>query len=175
MNREGKAASVTELRDRFQRASVALVAKSTGLSVAKTQELRRALRQAGGEFKIAKNTLARRALKNSAYGILDELLTGPTGLVFGYDDPVAVAKVLVRFAEENDKLSIAGGVLEGRLLKGTTVTELAKLPSREVLLGTFLALLQAPAARLLRTLQEPGARLARLLGQVRDRLEQKDS
>lgn len=174
MNREGKAASVAELQARFERASVTLVASSTGLTVAKTQELRRALRQAGGELKIAKNTLARRALKDTAYAILDELLAGPTGLVFGYDDPVAVAKVLVRFAEQNDKLSIAGGVLEGRLLAGPAVADLAKLPSREVLLATLLALVQAPAARLLRTVQEPGARLARLLGQVRDRLEKQD-
>ena len=174
MNREGKVASVAELQGRFQRASVTLVATATGLTVAKTQELRRALRQAGGEFKIAKNTLARRALKDTAYAVLDELLIGPTGLVFGYEDPVAVAKVLVRFAEENAKLSISGGVLEGRLLAGAAVTDLAKLPSREVLLGTLLAVVQAPATRLLRTLQEPGASLVRLLGRVRDRLEQQD-
>jgi len=174
VNREEKVASVAELQDRFQRASVTLVASSTGLTVAKTQELRRALRQAGGEFKIAKNTLARRALKDTAFGVLEELLIGPTGLVFGYDDPVAVAKVLVRFAEENDKLSITGGALEGRLLPGTAVSDLAKLPSREVLLATLLAVIQAPATQLLRTLQEPGARLARLLGQVRDRLEKQD-
>lgn len=172
MNREEKVASVTELQERFQRASVTLVAAPKGLTVAKTRELRRALRQAGGELKIAKNTLARRALKDTAYGVLDELLKGPTGLVFGYDDPIAVAKVLVRFAEENAKLSITGGVLDGRLLPGHAVTELAKLPSREVLLGMLLGLLQAPAVQLLRTIQEPGARMARLLGKVRDSREQ---
>ena len=174
MNREEKVASVTELQARFRRASVTLVAASKGLTVAKTRELRRALRQAGGELKVAKNTLARRALKDTAFAVLEELLTGPTGLVFGYDDPIAVAKVLVRFTEENAKLSITGGALEGRLLPGTAVTELAKLPSREVLLGMLLGLLQAPATQLLRTIQEPGARFARLLGKVRDSREQQD-
>jgi large subunit ribosomal protein L10 len=173
VNREEKAASVAALRDRFRQATVALVATSQGLSVAKVQQLRRALKNAGGELKVAKNTLARRALKETAYARLEELLEGPTGLVLGYADPVAVAKVLVRFAEENEKLSIRAGVLDGKVLQPAAVTELAKLPTREVLIGQLLGLLQAPAAQLLRTIQEPGARLARLLDRLRARLEER--
>ena len=172
MNREEKTTSVAALHERFKQATVTLVATSTGLSVGKMQQLRRALKQAGGEYKVAKNTLARRALKDTAYGRLESLLEGPTGLVFGYSDPVAVAKVLVRFAEENEKLSIKAAALDGSLLEPAAVTELAKLPSREALLGKLLGLLQAPAAQLLRTIQEPGARLARVLDQTRQRLEQ---
>lgn len=171
MNRQQKATAVADLQERFGRASVALIARSSGLTVAKTRELRRALRQAGGELKVAKNTLARRAVKDTPYAPLETLLRGPTGLVFGYDDPVAVAKVLVRFAEETDKLAITGGVLEGRLLQGAAVADLAKLPGRDTLLATLLATIQAPATRLLRTIQEPGARMARVLAGLRDRLE----
>ena len=170
MNREQKAATVADLQTRFKQATVTLVASSQGLSVAKMQQLRRALKQAGGEYKVTKNTFARRALKDTAYARLETHLTGPTGLVFGYADPVAVTKALVRFAEENEKLSIKAAVLEGSVLEPAAVTELAKLPSREVLLGTLLGLMQAPATQLLRTIQEPGARLARLLDQVRARL-----
>lgn len=172
MNREDKTSSVAALRERFAQAKVTLVATSQGLSVGKVQQLRRALKQAGGEYKVAKNSLARRALKDTAYSRLEGLLEGPTGLVFGYSDPVAVTKVLVRFAEENEKLSIKAAALDGSVLEPAAVAELAKLPSREVLLGKFLGLLQAPAAQLLRTIQEPGARLARLLDQVRARMEQ---
>jgi len=148
------------------------LATSHGLSVAKIQQLRRALKAAGGEYKVAKNTFARRALKDTAYAKLEELLEGQTGLVFGYHDPVAVAKVLVRFAEQNEKLSIKAAVLDDRMLEPAAVEALAKLPSREVLLGTLLGVLQAPASQLLRTINEPGARLARLLDRVRARLEE---
>jgi large subunit ribosomal protein L10 len=137
------------------------------------QELRRALRDVQGEYKVSKNTLIRRALKDTAYERLQDLLQGPTGLVFGYADPVSVTKVLVRFAEENDNLQIQVGVLDERLLQPAEVTELAKLPGREQLLGMLLGMLQAPAAQLLRTMQEPGARFARLLEQLRARGEEK--
>lgn len=172
MNREEKAATVADLQVCFKQATVTLVASAQGLSVGKMQQLRRALKQAGGEYRVTKNTFARRAVKDTAYSRLEAQLKGPTGLVFGYADPVAVAKALVRFAEENEKLSIKAGVLDERVLEPAAVAELAKLPSREALLGTFLGLMQAPAAQLLRTMQEPGVRVARLLGRVRARLEE---
>jgi ribosomal protein L10 len=171
VNREEKAATVAALHDCFKQAKVTLLATSQGLSVAKMQQLRRALKQAGGEYKVAKNTFARRALKETAYAKLEALFDGPTGLVFGYADPVAVTKVLVKFAEENEKLSITAGVLDDRVLEPAAVNALAKLPSREVLLAQLLGLLQAPASQLLRTIQEPGARLVRLMGQLHDRME----
>ena len=172
MNREEKTAAVAALHDRFKQAKVALLATSQGLGVGKMQQLRRALKQAGGEYKVAKNTFTRRAVKDTAYTRLEELLDGPTGLVLGYADPVAVTKVLVRFAEENDKLAIKCAVLDEKVLEPAAVDALAKLPSREVLLGTLLRVLQAPAVQLLRTGQEPGARLVRVLARVRDRMEQ---
>jgi len=174
VNREEKAANVAALNERFKQATVTLLATSQGLSVAQVQQLRRALKQAGGEYKVAKNTFARRALKETAYAKLEELLEGPTGLVFGYSDPVAVTKVLVKFAEENDKLSIKAGLLGGAVLEPAAVNALAKLPSREVLLAQLLGLLQAPATQLLRTMQEPGARLVRLMGRISERLEKSE-
>jgi large subunit ribosomal protein L10 len=172
VDRAEKAQLVGELRDRFKQATVAMLAIPQGLSVAEVQQLRHALREAGGEYKVAKNTLARRAIQDTAFASLNDLLQGPSGLVLGYADPVTVAKALVRYAESTDKLSIKGGVLDQRLLEPAAVTQLAKLPSREVLLGSLLGLLQAPAAQLLRTIQEPAARLARLLDQVRAGREQ---
>jgi large subunit ribosomal protein L10 len=171
VNREEKAAGVAALHERFKRASVALLATSHGLNVRKMQQLRRALKQVGGEYKVTKNSFARRALKDTGYSGLHDLIDGPTGLIFGYSDPVAVTKVLVRFAEENDKLSITAAVLDEKLLEPAAVGELAKLPSREVLLATLLRTMQAPAVQLLRTMQEPGARLVRVVDRVRARLE----
>ncbi len=172
MDREQKTAAVAALHDRFKQAKVTLVATSQGLSVSKMQQLRRAVKKAGGEYKVTKNTFARRALKDTAYARLESLLEGPTGLVFGYGDAVAVTKVLVRFAEENDKLAIKAAVLDGNVLEAPAVAELAKMPGRDVLLGMLLGLLQAPATQLVRTIQEPGARLVRLLDRVRARVEE---
>lgn len=171
MTREEKEQEISSLRERFARATVTLVAESKGLNVAKSRQLRRAIREAGGEYKVAKNTLARRAIEDTAFQRLRDILEGPTGLVFGYSDPVAVAKALVKFAEDNDKLCVKAAVVDQEFLDAAAVGELAKLPSREVLLGILLGLLQAPATQLLRTIQEPGARLARLIGRVHERLE----
>lgn len=171
MTREEKVQSVADLQARFNRAKVAVIASAKGLNVAKTEQLRRSLRKVGGEFKVAKNTLTRRAVQDTAFEKMDGLLNGPTGLVFGYEDPVAVAKVLVDFAKENDKVSIRAGVLEARVLEAEAIDQLAKMPSKEVLIAQLLGLLQAPASQLLRTMQEPSARFVRLLDAVRGRSE----
>lgn len=171
MTREEKVQSVADLQARFNRAKVAVIASAKGLNVAKTEQLRRSLRKVGGEFKVAKNTLTRRAVQDTAFEKMDGLLNGPTGLVFGYEDPVAVAKVLVDFAKENDKVSIRAGVLESRVLEAEAIDQLAKMPSKEVLIAQLLGLLQAPASQLLRTMQEPSARFVRLLDAVRGRSE----
>jgi large subunit ribosomal protein L10 len=174
VTRDEKTAAIAALQEQFNKATMTLVASSTGLNVATVQKLRRELKKAGGEYKVAKNTLTRRALKETAFEHLDELMEGPTGLVFAYGDPVAVTKVLVKFAEDNEKLSVKAGVLDRKLLKESEIKELAKLPGREALLGMLLGLLQAPATQLLRTMQEPGARLVRLLDAVRARAEKSE-
>lgn len=171
MTREEKTAAVAALQQQFNKATMTLVATTQGLNVATMQKLRREIKQAGGEYKVAKNSLTRRALKETAFDRLEEALVGPTGLVFAYGDPIAVTKVLVRFAQDNEKLAVKAGVLDRKLLQATEIQELAKLPAREVLLAMLLGLMQAPATQLLRTMKEPGARLARLLDAVRVRLE----
>jgi large subunit ribosomal protein L10 len=173
VNREEKATAVATLHERFKKATVALLATSQGLNVTRTQQLRRAVRQAGGEYRVAKNTFTRRALQGTGFSGLHDLLEGPTGLIFGYADPVAVTKALIRFSEENEKLSIKAAVLDGKVLEPAAVSELAKMPAREVLLAMLLRLMQAPAVQLLRTMQEPGGRLVRLLDRIREREEEK--
>lgn len=172
MNREEKAAAVAALHERFKKATVALLASSQGLNVAKMQQLRRAVKQAGGEYKVAKNTFTRHALQGTGFASLHDLLDGPTGVIFGYADPVAVTKALVRFAEENEKVSIKGAVLDGEVLQPAAISELAKMPGRGALLVKLLCLMQAPAVQFLRSLQEPGARLVRVLRRARARTEE---
>src|SRR5262249_8903078 len=119
-----------------------------------------------GRCRVSKNTLARRAVGPSRYEKLGPMLKGPTALILGFKDPVAIAKLAVKFADELPKLEIKGGVLEGQGLPPAQGKALASLPPREVLLAQLLGLRQAPAAQLLRTLNEPAARLARLVDAV---------
>ena len=166
MNRDQKTSLIAELTERLSSASLGVVTEYRGLTVAQLNKLRRELQGAGASYRITKNTLTRRAIRETAFAKLEQLLRGPTGLVTAAKDPVAVAKILVRFAEQNGKLKISGGVLDCEPLAASSVSALAKLPSREVLIGQLLGLLQGPASQLLRTIQEPGASLVRLLGAI---------
>ena len=139
-----------------------VVTHQTGLNVAEVTQLRRQVRGAGASFRVTKNRLARRALTGTAFEPLAPLFTGPTAIAFSRD-PLAAAKVVVEFANRNDKLTIIGGGLAGRQLDADGVKELARLPSLDELRGSLVGLLQAPAARLATVLQAPAAQLARVL------------
>ncbi len=152
---------------KLKQAKMALVTEYRGLTVAQMTRLRRELRAVSGEYKIVKNTLVRRALEHTAYQELGKHLQGPTGWVLSYEDPVALSKVLVKFIDDNAKLTIKGGMLEGQALDETQVKELAKMPGKREILAKLLALMQAPAAQLLRLVQEPGARVVRLMDGIR--------
>jgi len=175
MNREQKAACVADLRERFSKAKLALLAEYRGLTAGQLDELRRNVRAAQGEYRVAKNTLARRAVAETGAQEVGPLLSGPTALVFGFGDPALIAKTIVRFAEDHEALNVKGGVFQGEYLTPQAVKTLAELPSREELLGTFLAVLQAPAVQLLRTLQEPAVRLVRLVNAIARRQEEAQS
>ena len=162
-----KAETVAAVHARLKSATMAIVTEYRGLSVAQITRLRREIRQASGEYQVIKNTLVRRALKDTAYGALERLLEGPNGWVFAYDDPVMLSKTLVKFGDDNEKLTIKGGVFEGEFLDPAKVKVLAQMPSKPELQAKLLALIQAPATQLVRLIQEPGARVVRLLENLR--------
>lgn len=162
-----KAEKVTSVHEKLKAAKMAIVTDFRGLTVAQMTDLRREIREAAGEYKIIKNTLVRRALKDTEYGPLEPLLEGPNGWVFGYDDPITLSKALVKFATSNEKLQIKGGVFEGEFMDPAKVKVLAQMPSRPELQAQLLALMQAPATQLVRLIQEPGARVARLIETLR--------
>lgn len=162
-----KAAMVGFVHEKFKTAKMAIVTDYRGLNVAQMTRLRRAVRDASGEYRVIKNTLVRRALKDTAYGALDRLLDGPNGWVFAYDDPVMLSKALVKFVDEYQKLTIKGGVFEGEFMDPARVKSLAQMPSKPELQAQLLALMQAPATQLVRLIQEPGVRVVRLLETLR--------
>lgn len=171
MRRQEKTELVAELGEKLRAAKVALLARYQGLTVAQTNQLRREIRSAGGECKVTKNTLAKRALADTPYQASERWLEGQTALVFGYDDPLAIAKIVAKWAEtETGKFWIKGGVFEGEVLEPNAVVALSKVPSKEALRARLLGVLQAPAQQLVRLLAEPGAQLARLMSSRKDQL-----
>lgn len=139
-----------------------VITHQTGLSVAEVTLLRQQVRDAGASFRVTKNRLAKRALGGTPFESLSSMFTGPTAIAFS-SDPVAAAKVVVGYANRNEKLRIVGGGLAGRLMDAAEVRELASLPSLDELRGKLIGLLQAPAARLARVLQAPAGQVARVL------------
>ena len=162
-----KSETVTAVHRRFKSAKIAIATEYRGLTVAQMTRLRREVRQAAGEYHVIKNTLVRRALRDTEYGALERLLEGPNGWVFAYEDPVALSKMLVKFGDDHDKLKIKGAVFEGEFMDPAKVKILAQMPSKPELQAKLLAMIQAPATQLARLIQEPGARVVRLLESLR--------
>jgi len=162
MNRTEKEQLVVDIRDTLQHASVVIVTQQTGLTVAQATLLRRQMRDAGAEFKVLKNTLARIAVKDTALEGLTPMLVGPTALAYS-SDPVAAAKVVAKFANTNEMLKIVGGCLNGQVLNAAGVKSLATLPSLDELRSKLIGVLLAPATKLAVLSKEPAARVARVL------------
>lgn len=141
--RPDKVAVVDEVRGKLEESNAAVLTEYRGLNVSATADLRRALRDAGGEYKIYKNTLVRIAARDLGLE-LDDLLTGPTAIAFVTGDAVGVAKALQDFAKTNPALVVKGGLLGDQVLTDADVKALADLEPREVLLAKFAGLLAAP-------------------------------
>ncbi|SFU68496.1 50S ribosomal protein L10 [Alicyclobacillus macrosporangiidus] len=142
--REEKEQLVAEIADRLSRSKATIITDYRGLNVAEVTELRKQLREAGVEYRVLKNTLTRRAAAQAQVAGIEEYLTGPSAIAFGFEDPVAPAKVLFDFAKKHKALELKGGVVEGRVVSAKEVEALANLPSREGLLSMLLSVLQAP-------------------------------
>jgi large subunit ribosomal protein L10 len=166
MNKAEKSATVAELAENFGRASIALLSEYKGMSAGQSDDMRRRIRAVRGEFRVAKNTLLRRAVKDTRYASLEGQLGGSVGLILSYADPVELAKTVSSFKDLGEKFKIRGGVLDGRPLTPAEISDLASLPPREVILAQLLGLLQAPATHLARLLNEPGSSLARLVDAI---------
>ncbi|MBO9606680.1 MAG: 50S ribosomal protein L10 [Paenibacillaceae bacterium] len=142
--REEKQLLVSEVTAKMRESSCTIVTDYRGLNVKQVTELRKSLREAGIEFQVIKNTLARRATAEASLTELDQYLTGPTAIAFSKDDVVGPAKILSDFAKKNDKLSVKAGIVEGKVVDSAQISALASLPSREGLLSMLLSVLQAP-------------------------------
>ena len=171
MARPEKVAVVEELKDKLSRAQSVVLTDYRGLNVLEITELRQKLREAGVEYKVAKNTLSTRAAKEANLPGLEQYLTGPTAIAFGYEEPVSAAKIISEFARLHKELEIKGGVLEGNVIGVEAVQALADLPPREELLAMVARALQGPIAGFANVLQGVLRSLAYALNAVREQKE----
>ena len=163
MERAQKEELVSTLNDLFQNTGVVVVAHYTGLTVSQMTELREKVRAEGGQVKVAKNRLAKLALKGTEVEGITDLFQGPTVIVSS-QDPVAAPKIAVQFAKANENLEILGGAMGTTLLDVNGVKSLAALPSLDELRGKLVGLVQAPAGKIARVVGAPAGGLARVIG-----------
>jgi large subunit ribosomal protein L10 len=162
VDRAQKKELVTTLNEQWKGSGVIVVAHYKGMTVAQMTDFRKRMKEAGGSVKVAKNKLARLAVKDTDISSISDLLTGQTCVAYS-DDPVSAARVSVKYAKENDKLVILGGAMGMTRLDSLGVQALVDLPSLDELRSKLIGLLQAPDSKIARILNEPGGMLARVL------------
>lgn len=154
---------IDELFERVNTSPFVLVVDYTGMTVPEFNELRGKLSEGGAECHVAKNTYMRKALENANLPDISEQLLGQTAFVTGESDVCAAAKAVKEFAKKANKLEVRTGILDGDVIDTAQVNALAELPSRDVLLATLLAVINAPATQLVRVINEPAASVARVI------------
>jgi large subunit ribosomal protein L10 len=162
VDRAEKRNLVSTLNEAWKNTGVIVVAHYKGMTVAQMTDYRKRVKEAGGQVKVAKNRLAKLALKETIAEGISGLLKGQTCLAYS-EDPVAAARISVRYAKENDRLVILGGSMGKTLLDLNGVRALAELPTLDELRASLISLLNAPATKIARIMKEPGAKLARVL------------
>jgi len=168
---EKKQKITEDLQQRFSKSVIVVVADYKGLDVSAMNDLRRKLREEDIEFQVAKNTLLMRAAKDTEVALIEDYFKGPSAVALSYKDPVAPAKILTQFAKDNQKLEIKAGVLKDKVLDVDAIKALAKLPSREVLLGQLLSVLNEVPTSFVRTIAEIPRSLLNVLAAIRDQKE----
>jgi len=162
VDRAEKQESIEALKGVFQAAAVVVVAHYSGLSVAQMQTLRRQMKQAGAQVKVAKNRLAKIALEGADVASIASLLKGPTLIAYS-GDPVAAPKVAVDFAKANEQFVILGGAMGKTALNLDGVKQLASLPSLDEMRAKLIGLIQAPATKIAQLTNAPAAKVARVV------------
>ena len=167
-----KIQQVGQIANKLKTAKVVVLTDYRGLSVAQLGDLRAKLRQSDVEYRIVKNTLAKRAAEDAGVPELGPALTGPVAFALGYDDLSAPARLLGEWVRGTRlKLDITGGLVEGRFFGAEQIRQLADLPPREVLLAQLLGTLQTPAASLLTAIASPAQQLLSVLEQKKNQME----
>lgn len=169
LTREQKERIIEDLTDRIKRQKVLVFTDFRGLKVGETRDLRKKLREAGMEYKVAKKTLIKLALEK-AKKVVDILqFKSSVALVFGYNDPILPAKIISGFSKEHNKLKILGGLMDDKSLTTEEIKELAKIPSREELLAKLVWSIKSPVSGFVNVLRGNLRNLIGVLTAIKDK------
>ena len=171
MKIEQKKKIVEELHVKLMQSKVVILTDYKGLDVGAINDLRRRLEAAEVEYKVVKNTLLKRASEKTDVELIRDSFVGPSAIALSYEDPVAPAQVLKKFSEENQKLEIKGGVMDGRVLDLDAIKALAVLPSMEILLSQVLSAMNAVPTSLVRALSDLPKRFMNVINAIKDQKE----
>ena len=168
MDRAQKEQLVEDLGQIFESSGVVVVAHYEGMTVAEMQDLRANMREAGGSVRVAKNRLAKIALEGKPCASIAQYLTGMTVLAYS-EDPVAAAKVVDKFAKDNDKLVVLGGAMGDTALDPAGVKAVAGMPSREELIASIVGCIGAPASNIAGAIGAPASNIASVLSTIEEK------
>jgi large subunit ribosomal protein L10 len=169
-----KAEQIEKLNSQLQKASSMIVGSFSKLTVAKDYELRKTVRSAGGRYQVVKNTLAKRASEGTKVADALKGLKGVSSIAYTDGDPVALAKALSKYVDDNPEFSFKSGILEGRVINLQEIKALATMPSKEELYSKLLFLINAPAQRLVTVMSAVGRDLAIVVNQGVEKKKFKD-
>ena len=145
---------IDEIKDKFERAESAVVIDYMGITVAEADEMRKKLREAEVDYTVYKNTLVKRAIEGTKYEALGEILEGPSGFAFSYDDATAPARVLNDARKAYKKMEFKGGNIEGEYYDKENIEKIAAIPSRDTLISKFMGSIQSPIANFARVVAQ---------------------
>jgi large subunit ribosomal protein L10 len=168
---EQKQKIVEELNDKFKKSKVLIITDYKGLNVTTLNELRRKLRESDIEYRVVKNTLLARAADDTDVSKIKDSFKGPSAIAMSFEDPVAPAKVLTKFAEENKKLEIKIGVMGDRVLNLNDIKALSSLPAREVLLGRVLSAMNGVSTGLVSALSNIPRKMINVIQAIKEQKE----
>ena len=172
MNRDEKATIVEELNGKFAKATLAIVTDYQGMPVSVLEGLRRELKKNNAEIRVAKNSLLRRAVVGTSFESIVDSCKGSTAVTMSYEDPVAPAKVVADFAKDNGQLAIRSACMDGKALSASDIVALSKLPSKEVLLGQLLSVMNGVPTSFVRVLNAVPCNLLYALNAVGEQKSQ---
>lgn len=152
-NLKAKQAVIDEIKDKFDRSQGTVVIDYMGINVEEADAMRKQLREAGVDYKVYKNTLVSRAIKGTQFEELDQVLSGPSAFIFGYEDATAPAREISSIMKKFDKMEFKAGIVEGTYFDKEGIIAIAKLPSREELIAKFMGSIKSPISSLAYTLQ----------------------
>lgn len=167
LTRDQKTAQIQELVEKMKESQSVMFSHYIGMTVAESSELRHQLREAKAEMKVAKKTLIKIAAKEAGLpDVTDDAMEGPVSLIFSFEDPLSGAQIAFKFAKTHEQVALVGGIFEGKILSKREAMELAQMPSREVLLATFMSMVRSPLFSFASMCNSPMTGFARALSEI---------